>query len=28
VKPAIDGRSLFISDDYSGTIYELSPEER
>ena len=28
VKPATDGRSLFISDDYSGTIYELSPVER
>lgn len=28
VKPATDGRSLFISDDYSGTIYDLSPGER
>jgi glucose/arabinose dehydrogenase len=28
VKPATDGRSLLISDDYSGTIYELSPGER
>ena len=28
VKPATDGRSLFISDDLSGTIYELSPEGR
>ena len=28
VKPAADGRSLFISDDQSGTIYELSPEGR
>jgi glucose/arabinose dehydrogenase len=28
VKPATDGRSLFISDDYSGSIYELSPGER
>jgi glucose/arabinose dehydrogenase len=26
VKPATDGKSLFISDDYSGTIYELRPE--
>jgi glucose/arabinose dehydrogenase len=25
VKPAHDGKSLFISDDYSGTIYELRP---
>jgi glucose/arabinose dehydrogenase len=23
VKPSADGRSLFISDDYSGTVYEL-----
>jgi len=28
VKPATDGRSLFVSDDYSGTIYELSPGGR
>jgi glucose/arabinose dehydrogenase len=28
VKPATDGRSLFISDDHSGTIYDLSPGER
>jgi glucose/arabinose dehydrogenase len=28
VKPATDGRSLFISDDHSGTIYELSRGER
>lgn len=27
VKPATDGKSLFISDDYSGTIYELKPGE-
>jgi len=27
VKPATDGKSLFISDDRSGTIYELSPGE-
>jgi glucose/arabinose dehydrogenase len=26
VKPSTDGKSLFISDDYSGTIYELRPE--
>jgi glucose/arabinose dehydrogenase len=28
VKPATDGKSLLISDDYSGTIYELSPAKR
>jgi glucose/arabinose dehydrogenase len=28
VKPAAGGKSLFISDDYSGTVYELSPSER
>jgi glucose/arabinose dehydrogenase len=28
VKPATDGKSLFISDDYSGTIYELRLRER
>ena len=25
VKPAADGKSLFISDDHSGTIYQLRP---
>ena len=27
VKPSTNGQSLFISDDYSGTIYELKPRE-
>jgi glucose/arabinose dehydrogenase len=27
VKPSADGKSLFISDDYSGTIYRLTPGE-
>jgi glucose/arabinose dehydrogenase len=27
VKPSEDGKSLYISDDYSGTIYELRPGE-
>jgi glucose/arabinose dehydrogenase len=28
VKPSADGKSLFISDDYSGTIYQLRPMGR
>jgi glucose/arabinose dehydrogenase len=27
VKPSADGKSLFISDDHSGTIYQLRPGE-
>jgi glucose/arabinose dehydrogenase len=27
VKPSTDGKSLFISDDDSGTVYELRPGE-
>jgi Glucose/sorbosone dehydrogenases len=27
VKPSADGKSLYISDDYSGTIYQLRPGE-